>query len=167
MASASRSNASTAVSDLTHTNTDMGLIEAALTTVNPSNTYSVSSANFNLGTSAIGSTFNANTSTYFGFTVTPTSGTAAHLTDFNLGISSRTNVLTGATTYSIRSNANEDNFRTEICGAATVPVITTWSLKTHSCQPVDGAIVAPVDFRLYAFGGTGLANINKLMYGIR
>ena len=92
----------------------------------------------------------ANGSAYFEFTLTPTSGFKATMTDFSFGSRS---TGTGPQAYSIRSSA--DNYATDVL-TGTLGADGSWALKSHTGLTLE--FDAPRTYRIYGHSGVGSAS---------
>ena len=91
------------------------------------------------------------TSSYYSVTVTPSPGFRVRFTDFDFG-AYRTSI--GATSWLLAWSS--DSFATPLVGTTAMPGATTWTLASSSPTAATSATAgAPVEFRLYTFGGTG------------
>jgi hypothetical protein len=100
----------------------------------------------------------ASGSAYFEFTVTPTSGFKATLTDFSFGSRSTT---TGPQAYSIRSSA--DNYATDVL-TGTLGADSSWALKSHTGLTLE--FDAPRTYRIYGHSGVGSASAGTVNWRV-
>ncbi len=99
-----------------------------------------------------------NGSAYFEFSVTPTSGFKATLTDISFGSRS---TGTGPQAYSIRSSA--DNYATDVL-TGTLGADSTWALKSHTGLTLD--FDAARTYRIYGHSGVGSASANTVNWRV-
>ena len=116
--------------------------------------YPGASGTNNIQASAVGGALNPATSTYFEFTLTPTSGFAINATGLQLGSRATTS---GPTTITLRSSV--DGFVADL-GIVTQGADSTWRLLTMPGFNITGDAGVPVTFRIYGSGGTSAAGGN-------
>jgi PEP-CTERM motif len=120
--------------------------------VNPTSAstgYTGASGTGNIGNAVNIGALNAATSAFYSVTITPTSGFSIQLSDLDFGTRS---TATGPQGFALRSSA--DGFVTDIL-TGTIANNSTWSLKDNTFGTFTGPLGVAVEFRLYAFGGTG------------
>jgi hypothetical protein len=120
--------------------------------VNPSGTSGQTSNNGNYGQAVNNAAFSTASSPYYSVTVTPSSGYAIRLSDFDFSTRS---TGTGATAYSIRWS--KDSFATEIVGG-TITANSAWAAKNNTFSTVTGTGNAATTFRIYVSGGASNAS---------
>ena len=113
-----------------------------------STTYSGASGNYNAAASAVAGAFNVSSSTYFEFTLTPSSDYQVSVTAVSFGTRS---TASGATTVALRSSS--DSYGTALASGSSN---TTWALvSVSSLTSITGTATSPLTFRIYGYGGTG------------
>ncbi|MFY7817415.1 MAG: beta strand repeat-containing protein [Akkermansiaceae bacterium] len=122
-----------------------------LTNTSTSSLYGGASGSYNAGAAARTGILNTatNGSTYFEFTITPSSGFKGSVTSISFGNRSTT---TGPQAYSIRSSA--DNYATDLYSGVILNN-GTWALMSH--QNLSLGIGEARTFRIYGHSGTGSA----------
>ncbi len=98
---------------------------------------------------AVTGPLNPTTSSYYSFTLSPTSGNRLYASTLSLGSRSTSS---GPTTLTLYSSA--DNFTTAISPAATVNTLGNWVVVNFSSFSLFGAANGPLTFRIYGSGGT-------------
>ena len=125
--------------------------------VNPSFGYSGASGVHNASIAVVGGALDMANSTYFEFTIAPTSGLALEATTFQVGSRSS---LTGPTTLSLF--ASTDGFTTStLLGTTAVANDSTWALASIASFSYTAAVDTPITFRLYGTDGTGGTSISN------
>jgi hypothetical protein len=121
---------------------------ATLITSTSASDYAGASGTNNVVAAAQPGAFNVTTSTYFEFTLTPSSGFAINATGLQLG--SRA-TASGPTTITLRSSV--DGFVADLT-VLTQTADGVWRLLTAPSFSVTGDAGTPVTFRIYGSGGT-------------
>lgn len=119
----------------------------------PSSGYTGASGTNNAGAAAVSGALNTSTSTYFEFTLTPTSGYYVTLTSISFG--SRC-TGTGPTNYAVRSSA--DGYSTNVA-TGTLTTNSTWALYNPTVTSTSSLGSAAITFRIYGYSGTGNTTI--------
>ena len=114
-------------------------------------TYTGASGTNNAGAAAASGALNTSTSTYFEFTLTPTSGYYVTLSSISFG--SRC-TGTGPTNYAVRSSA--DGYSTNVA-TGTLTTNSTWALYNPTVTSTSSLGSAAITYRIYGYSGTGAA----------
>jgi hypothetical protein len=120
-----------------------------ISSTTPSSGYTGASGTNNAGAAAVSGALNTSTSTYFEFTLTPTSGYYVTLSSISFG--SRC-TGTGPTNYAIRSNA--DGYSTNVA-TGTLTTNSTWAFNNPTVSSTSSLGSAAITFRIYGYSGTG------------
>jgi len=123
----------------------------AITTTSASNN-SGASGTFNAGISATPGSLNISTSSFFEFTLTPTTGFHLDVTSFQLGSRS---TGTGPITLSLRSNL--DGFGSDLA-SFTVTNTSAWAQSGPVALSFIGPDDQAVTFRVYGSGGSNTSS---------
>lgn len=119
----------------------------------PSSGYTGASGTNNAGAAAVSGALNTSTSTYFEFTLTPTSGYYVTLSSISFG--SRC-TGTGPTNFAVRSSA--DGYSTNVA-TGTLTTNSTWALYNPTVTSTSSLGSAAITFRIYGYSGTGNTTI--------
>ncbi|MFY7734556.1 MAG: beta strand repeat-containing protein [Bacteroidia bacterium] len=119
----------------------------------PSSGYTGASGTNNAGAAAVSGALNTATSTYFEFTLTPTSGYYVTLSSISFG--SRC-TGTGPTNFAVRSSA--DGYSTNVA-TGTLTTNSTWALYNPTVTSTSSLGSAAITFRIYGYSGTGNTTI--------
>ncbi len=104
----------------------------------------------NAGAATINGALNKATSTYFQFTLAPSTGKRLLATGLSFG-SRSTN--TGPSAYTVFTSV--DNFTTPVASGALTVIGNPWVTYTTAFTTVTGNTGTPITFRLYGYNGTG------------
>lgn len=130
--------------------------------------YTVSVGDFSAAASAGGNpygnvftsgAFNATTSSYWEFTLTPTAGNAVNLGYFAFGARGISGESATPTSYSLRSSL--DGYATGVADGEFILTSTAWRLYTETFS-FTGAVDQAVTFRLYLLGADGTSRTGTL-----
>ena len=121
-----------------------------LSTSAPSSGYIGASGQYNAVASAVAGSLSLLSSTFFEFTLTPSTGYLVDLTEISFGTRSTS---TGAANVEVYTSS--DNFTTNIL-SKSVLTTGTWELATSgTLSSISGTSISPLVVRIYGFGGTG------------
>jgi hypothetical protein len=134
----------------------LGTVSTPVSSTSASSGYTGASGTGNIGNAVKLGTLDPATSSYFTITFTPASGSAVSLSDFDFGTRS---TGTGPQAYAIRTSI--DSFATSLT-TGTIANDSTWNFKDNSFSTVTGAVDAPVEVRLYTYGGAGSPSNNTI-----
>ena len=118
-----------------------------LSSSSASSGYTGASGSFNACAATISAGFNANTSTYFEFTLSPSQGYTIVIS--KIGFGSRS-TGTGPQAYSIRTSI--DSYNSDITAGA-IPNDSKWNYYEHPSLSL--ATASSITIRIYGFNGTG------------
>ncbi len=130
-----------------------------LTTTSASSGYTGASGGNNAGAAARIGAFNADSSAYFEWTLTPASGVSLTISQINFGSRS---TGTGPQAYDIRTSL--DSFATAVA-SSTLANNSAWALITNAVS-ISGAPGQSITFRIYAYNGAGNASKNTANWRI-
>ncbi len=135
------------VTDLTRGNGGGGATTSSLS----ASDYSGASGQFNALASGKNGAFDANTSTFWEFSLTG-DGASFSLTDISFGSRS---TASGPVSYSVRSSLN--SYGSDLA-SGTVLANSAWSLQSPATTDTAGLPGETITYRLYGFGGTTTAS---------
>ena len=121
-----------------------------LSTTSASTTYSGASGSYNVGAAAFTGALNTASSTYFEFTLTPSTAHKVSLTNISFGTRSTS---TAPQAYTLRSSL--DGYTADLA-TGTIPNTSTWVLRSNAITATS-AYGIPVTFRLFGHNGSGNA----------
>jgi hypothetical protein len=134
----------------------LGTVSTPVSATSASSGYTGASGGGNIGNAVKLGTLNPATSSYFSITFTPASGVAVSLSDFDFATRSTS---TGPQAYAILTSI--DGFTNSLT-TGTIANDSNWSFKDNSFSPVTGAVDAPVEVRVYTYGGSGSPSNNTI-----
>lgn len=137
------------ISNLSNAN-NVGTV-TMISSTSASSGYTGASGTNNAGAAAASGALNTSTSTYFEFTLTPTSGYYVTLSSISFG--SRC-TGTGPTNYAVRSSA--DGYSTNVA-TGTLTTNSTWALYNPTVTSTSSLGSAAITYRIYGYSGTGAA----------
>ncbi|MFO0938273.1 MAG: PEP-CTERM sorting domain-containing protein [Gemmataceae bacterium] len=113
--------------------------------------YTGASGQFYYGLGVQEGSLNVSTSSYISVTVTPATGFAVQLNDFDFGVRSTTQ---GATNYELRTSLGTTPFGTTIASGTINDAAAAWAYNNNTFTAVSGAINQSVEIRLYFWDST-------------
>lgn len=146
------------VSDITQGNNNG--TTPPITTTSASNGYTGASGTFNIGLAVKTGAFNVATSSYFEFTLTPTTNKSVVLSTIAFGYRATS---TGPQAFTLRSS--DDAYVADLV-TGTFLNTSVWTFKAPNNFSVVGKTTGPVTFRLYVFNGAGSASANTANFRI-
>ena len=122
--------------------------------------YATASGQFNAGAAAFTGALNTASSTYFEFTISPTSGFFFTLNGISFGTRSTS---TGPQAYSVRTNL--DNYTTDVA-TGTMPANSAYVLRSNTGLSVSTFAGLPLVVRIYGHSGVGTPSVNTANWRI-